>query len=322
MEVGNSQIIDEQNHQFCGVTAIFPRGRKNDHPVFAGFHSFNGNGEFTGAAWIEECGLLQYPVMLTNTDSVGKVRDGVIKWMINSSWGKNCSPWALPVVTETYDGELNGKRFVIKTKHVFEALDAASPERPILGSVGGGAGSISFDFKAGCGSSSRIVGKWVVGVWCQANIGIRRNLVIKGVPIGKSLPGDEVRSTSAGSLIVIIATNAPFMPVQLKRIAKRAALGMSRIGAAGHTGSGDFFLAFSTANEQMFTSEEEVLSGSFLPLVNASINPFFDAVIDATEEAILDAMVAQKPGPIKVPGYTVRSLPHDAVRQAFAVHNK
>lgn len=300
-----------------GVTAILPRGKSPDAPpVFAGMYSLNGNGEMTGTAWIEESGFLEGPVILTNTHSVGVARDAVIAWSNRrTSAGRPAASWSLPVVAETWDGwlsDING--FHVKPEHVFNALDGARTGPVAEGGVGGGTGMVSYEFKGGIGTASRRLsgemGGFTVGVLVQANHGVRRQLTIAGVPVGREIGGGTRRFAGTnphdlaavsvgetGSIIIILATDAPLLPHQLKRLARRAALGLGRTGAVSGNGSGDLFLAFSTANargahRESGSGELSFRASDFQALPNGSMSPLFESTIEATEEAIINALVA------------------------------
>lgn len=320
---GDGALVPGQGPVRTGVTAILPRGRSGAAiPVAAGSFSMNGNGEMTGLAWVEESGQCEGPITITNTHSVGLVRDATVRWLVErhpvaSHW------WGLPVAGETYDGELNDiNGFHVKVEHVFEALDGARGGAIELGSVGGGTGMICYEFKGGSGSASRRVeadGHWTVAVFVQANFGTRRELTVLGVPVGRHLAGGEVRSIPAGSIIVVVATDAPLLPHQLKRLARRVPLGLARTGATGHNGSGDIFVAFSTANEAAFASGPGQRSMAFLP--NGSLNPVFEAVVEAVEEAVIDAMIANR-AMTGANGLTVRALPHDELVALLRRHGR
>ncbi|MCP5149601.1 MAG: P1 family peptidase [Ectothiorhodospiraceae bacterium] len=298
-----------------GVTAIVPRGREDAlTPVFAGYHSLNGNGELTGSHWIAESGQFEGPITITNTHSCGVARDATIRWMVDRA-ASGMTGWGLPVAAETYDGNLNDiNGFHVREAHVLEAIDAARGGPIEQGSVGGGTGMICYDFKGGSGTASRRVAAggttWTVGVFVQSNFGIRRELVIAGVPVGKSLPGGEVRSKPAGSVIAVVATDAPLLPHQLARLARRVGLGLARTGAVAHNGSGDIFLAFSTANRAAWDTGDSPRAATFL--ANDTMDPLFAAVIEATEEAVVDSMVANQPMTGR-DGVHVRALPHEAL---------
>jgi D-aminopeptidase len=277
-----------------GVTVILPRGRATiDKPVFAGVFSLNGNGEMTGTHWIEESGFLEGPVTITGTHSVGTVRDAVIAWRIKQ--GKPDPSgywWSLPVVAETWDGDLSDANgFHVKAEHVFAALDGARGGALAEGNVGGGTAMICHEFKCGTGTSSRVVEtagqRYTVGVLVQANYGVRSELRIAGVPVGKFMPVAR-ESQDHGSIIIVVATDAPLLPQQLKRLARRAALGLARNGSYAGDGSGDLFLAFSTAN----AAANQVESFDVHALANGQLNPLFLATVQSVEESIVNAMVA------------------------------
>ncbi len=278
-----------------GVTAILPRGRFDAGiPCFAGSSVLNGNGEMTGLAWIEEIGQLQTPVTITNTHSVGVARDATLRWMVKHGIGLD-HDWGLPVAAETYDGDLNDiNGFHVTDDHVFAALDAATGGPLELGSVGGGAGMICYDFKGGSGSASRMArtvgGDFAVGVFVQANFGRRDQLVVLGVPVGSHFNTPRLRERDAGSIIAVVATDAPLLPHQLKRLARRVPLGLARTGTIGGHSSGDIFLAFSTANGEAMG--EGLVSADFL--ADSAIDPLFRGVVEATEEAVIDAMIANR----------------------------
>jgi len=300
--VGYSTIIEgEGEHAIrTGVTAILPRKQAtSDKPVFAGVFSLNGNGEMTGTHWIEESGFLEGPVLLTNTHSVGVVRDATIQWRIRHGEPDASGYWwSLPVVAETYDGHLNDiNGFHVKPEHVFAALDSARGGAIAEGNVGGGTGMICHEFKCGTGTSSRVVKigerEYRVGVLVQANYGIRGELRIAGVPVGKVLKNDLLWSEpkDTGSIIIVVATDAPLLPHQLKRLAKRASLGLARNGSYSGNGSGDIFIAFSTANE----TATQVAMTSLTALGNEQMDPLFLATARAVEESIINAMIAAEP---------------------------
>lgn len=286
-----------------GVTAVLPRASYD--PVFAGWYSLNGNGEMTGTTWVEESGFLEGPVMITNTHSVGVVRDAVVEWQFKTRYF-NPLPnepdifWALPVVAETYDGDLNDiNGFHVTREHAFAALDGAKSGPVEEGNVGGGTGMICHLFKGGIGTSSRRIQlgdtTYTLGVLVQANYGARKALTIAGVPVGKEIEGqmplwDPIRAEEdRGSIIVIVATDAPLLPHQLKRIARRVPIGISRLGGYGSNSSGDIFIAFSTANPGAADREKDQ-TVTMLP--NDAMSPLFEATAQATEESILNALVA------------------------------
>jgi L-aminopeptidase/D-esterase-like protein len=316
-----------------GVTAILPRGKASKDPVFAGWFSMNGNGEMTGTTWIEEGGFLEGPIFITNTHSVGTVRDASIKWAADR--GRLFQPWALPVVAETYDGYLNDINGAhVKPEHVFAALDGASPGRVAEGNVGGGTGMNCYGFKCGTGTASRKIearfGGFTVGVLVQANHGARKLLRVAGVPVGQEIPqtaaaraaDDAARQHDAigelGSIIIVVATDAPLLPHQLKRIARRAALGLGRTGSVSSNGSGDIFIAFSTANGGAAGAPEPV---PVTMMSNERISAVFEATVDATEEAIVNALVAAETM-TGVDGHRSEAISHDALRQALRKYNR
>jgi D-aminopeptidase len=299
--VGYSTLIegDGEHAVRTGVTAILPRGPDTrNKPVFAGVFSLNGNGEMTGTHWIEESGLLEGPVMITNTHSVGIVRDAVIAWRIRQG-GADASGywWSLPVVAETWDGDLNDiNGFHVKPEHVFAALESAHGGAIAEGNVGGGTGMTCHEFKCGTGTSSRVVKidgrEYRVGVLVQANYGVRSELRIAGVAVGKVLRNDlqYPEAKDDGSIIIVIATDAPLLPNQLKRMSRRASLGLARNGSYSGNGSGDIFIAFSTANEA-----SPVAISSLTALGNDQLDPLFLATVRAVEESIINAMFAAEP---------------------------
>jgi L-aminopeptidase/D-esterase-like protein len=307
-----------------GVTAILPRGHNFKDSVFAAWFTLNGNGEMTGTTWVEDSGFLDGPVMITNTHSVGVVRDAVIAWRV-----KNAPPdddgywWSLPVVAETWDGELNDiNGFHVKPEHVFHALDSAKGGPVEEGSVGGGTGMICNEFKGGIGTSSRVLdskyGGYTVGVLVQCNYGSRSQLRIAGVPVGREIGEHTVRDDDIGSIIVVVATDAPLIPTQLKRVARKVSLGLGRDGSFSGDGSGDIFIAFSTANPGA-AEPKGVHQLTMLP--NQRLNPIFLATVQATEEAVINAMVAAKT--MKgINDVEVIGLPHDRLREVLKKYNR
>lgn len=309
-----------------GVTAILPRGRSFS-PVLAGWYSLNGNGEMTGTTWVEESGFLEGPVMITNTHSVGVVRDAVIEWMRDENLNDPLAPgvwWGLPVVAETYDGGLNDiNGFHVHKEHAIQALENATGGAVPEGSVGGGTGMVCNQFKGGIGTASRRVGDHVVGVLVQCNYGSRAGLTIAGVPVGQEISDlMPERGSDAGgefgSIIVVVATDAPLLPHQLKRLARRVPIGIGRLGGLGTNGSGDIFIAFSTANPDAW-SREETVELEMLP--NDRMSPLFKATAEATEEAIVNVMVAAETM-IGINGNKVYGLPHDRLREILREYNR
>ncbi len=320
---GEGKLVAGQGPVRTGVTAILPRGRDGAAvPCAAGAYSMNGNGEMTGLAWVEESGELQTPITITNTHSCGVTRDATIRWMVERGIGTGQN-WGLPVAAETYDGFLNDiNGFHVSAESTFEALDSARGGPMEMGSVGGGTGMTAYEFKGGSASASRRVeaagGHYAVGAFVQANFGRRHELTVRGVPVGRTLTGGEFMSKGAGSIIAVIATDAPLMAHQLKRLARRVPLGLARTGTTGHNGSGDIFLAFSTANRDAFASPPAE-SHHFQALANDAMDPLFEAVVQAIEEAVIDAMVANRPM-TGVDGHTVPALPHDGLLAALRQH--
>ena len=277
-----------------GVTAILPRGKAKAHvPCAAGYYSLNGNGEMTGVVWIEESGELQTPITITNTHSCGVTRDATIRWLVGHGVGTG-QDWGLPVAAETYDGDLNDiNGFHVTAEHTMAALDSAGTGPVAMGSVGGGTGMLTYDFKAGNGSASRIVeiagGRYTLGVFVQSNFGRREDFTVLGAPVGRHLPDGKLRGKEQGSVIAIVATDAPLLAHQLKRIARRVPLGLARTGTVGNNSSGDIFLAFSTANEQAFAQRGGL--AHMAALGNGDIDQLFMATVEATEEAVIDSML-------------------------------
>jgi D-aminopeptidase len=307
-----------------GVTAILPRGKGSTDPVFAAWFTENGNGEMTGTTWVQESGLLEGPVMITNTHSVGVVRDAVIAWCLRHHPPRNPEGycWSLPVVAETWDGYLNDANgFHVTAQDAFHALDTAHGGPVEEGNVGGGTGMICNEFKGGTGTSSRVLdpkyGGYTVGVLVQCNYGERDQLRIAGVPVGREIPGKKIWNDDVGSIIVVVATDAPLIPTQLKRLAKRVPLGLARLGSYAGDGSGDIFIAFSTANPEAAKSKLRQLN--MLP--NDEMNPLFLATVQATEEAVVNAMIAAKTM-TGVNGHTVIALPHDKLRKILNKYNR
>ncbi len=299
-----------------GVTAILPRGKASKDPAFAGWFALNGNGEMTGTTWVEESGFLEGPILITNTHSVGVVRDAVIQWQVKN--GNLFQPFSLPLVAETFDGYLNDiNGFHVTPEHVFEALEGAQSGAIAEGNVGGGTGMICYEFKGGTGTSSRALsereGGYTVGALVQANHGRRYQLLIAGVPVGKEITEDAPFTRGVdyyneqGSIIIAIATDAPLLPHQLKRLAKRAAMGVARTGGVAGNGSGDIFIAFSTANSQAARPARRTSKVQMIP--NDNMTPLFEATILATEEAIINAMVAAETM-AGVEGHKVCAIPH------------
>jgi L-aminopeptidase/D-esterase-like protein len=301
-----------------------------DRFSFAGWYSQNGNGEMTGTTWVEESGFLEGPVMITNTHSVGVVRDAVIAWRVaHGPAGPDDDWWSLPVVAETWDGWLNDiNGFHVKPEHALHAIDSAHAGPVEEGSVGGGTGMVCNGFKGGIGTSSRKLtdkeGGYIVGVLVQCNYGRRQNLLIAGIPVGREIESEDPyawlpsATDELGSIIVVVATNAPLLPHQLKRIARRVSLGIGRTGSIASNGSGDIFIAFSTANPGA-SDVDHLVDLKMVP--NGSLNPLFAATVEATEEAIVNAMVAAT-DMTGINGHHVRALPHDQLRAVLAKYNR
>jgi len=333
--VGHTTLIrDLENDRAVrtGVTAILPRGRQSfDKPVFAGGFVLNGNGEMTGTIWVEESGMLEGPVMITNTHSVGVVRDAVIQWRVSLGGADDSGYWwSLPVVAETWDGYLNDiNGFHVRPEHAHSALESAVAGPVAEGSVGGGTGMICHEFKGGIGTASRMVsssdGNFTLGVLVQANYGIRDLLRIAGVPVGQFLREQLVYTDPAlalngqpppgetGSIIIVVATDAPLLPHQLKRIARRASMGIARNGSIASNGSGDIFIAFSTANANAGQSGS---AATLTMLTNDNMSDLFQATVEATEEAVINAMVAAR-DMTGDRGHLVKALPHDELREVL-----
>jgi len=310
---GSGKLIPGKGPVRTGVTAIFPKGKGSLDRVFAAWYTLNGNGEMTGTTWIKESGGLGSPILITNTHSVGVVRDAVIEWharrMKQNDYSGDIS---LPVVAETWDGFLNDiNGFHVKKQDAFEAMESASSGPVAEGNVGGGTGMIVHGFKGGTGTSSRKVGTYLLGVLVQANYGSRSLLSIAGVPVGKEItdlrPQEGKADADQGSIIVVVATDAPLLPHQLERVVKRVALGIGVMGGRGGNSSGDIFIAFSTANPEA-TKNEGIVQLQMLP--NDQITPFFEAAASATEEAIVNAMIAAETME-GVNGNKVYAIPHD-----------
>jgi D-aminopeptidase len=313
---GEGPLVVGQGPVRTGVTAILPRGRAGvATPVFAGGHSLNGNGEMTGFLWVEEAGQVGGPITITNTHSCGTARDATLRWLVERAEIDLTLDWALPVAAETWDGRLNDiNGFHVRDAHVFAALDGARGGAVEEGSVGGGTGMICYEFKGGSGTASRVAEAagqaFTVGAFVQANFGTREQLLIAGVPVGRHLPIQD-SGPDQGSIIGIIATDAPLLPHQLKRLARRCGLGIGRSGAvAAHT-SGDIFLAFSTANRAAVAGAGAVHKLDAVP--DQDLTPLFAAVIQATDEAVINALIANETMTGR-DGFTVEALPHEPLR--------
>jgi len=328
---GSGKLVQGKGPIRTGVTAILPRGdRSLDDPCFAGWFSLNGNGEMTGTTWIEESGFAEGPIMITNTHSVGIVRDAVISWRANQgSADASGYWWSLPIVAETWDGLLNDiNGFHVKENHAHDAIRNAKGGPVQEGNVGGGTGMVCHSFKGGIGTASRIVNikgqNYTLGVLVQANYGGRKNLTIAGVPVGKEItdlmPRDSYESGNEGdgSIIVILATDAPLLAHQMKRLARRIPMGIGKVGGYAHDGSGDIFVAFSTANPNVAFSDGAV-KVEMLP--NWMISPLFEATVQAVEEAIINVLCAAE----DLEGINdnkVWALPHDRLIQIMKKYNR
>jgi L-aminopeptidase/D-esterase-like protein len=321
---GSGKLVVGQGPVRTGVTAVLPRGKDSTDPVFGAWFTLNGNGEMTGTTWLEDSGFLDGPIMITNTHSVGVVRDAVIAWRVKKAPpDQNGYDWSLPVVAETYDGDLNDiNGFHVKPEHAWHALDTAHGGPVEEGNVGGGTGMVCNEFKGGIGTSSRVLeakyGGYTVGVLVQCNYGWRSQLRIAGVPVGREIPDHKVRDNDVGSIIVVVATDAPLIPTQLKRLVRRVSLGLGRDGSFSGDGSGDIFVVFSTANPEASNSKG-IRQLSMLP--NEQLNPLFLATVQATEEAVVNAMVAAET--MKgINDFEVIALPHDRLREVLKKYNR
>ena len=324
---GEGELRVGQGPVRTGVTVILPRAENLADPVFAGWFALNGNGEMTGTTWIEESGFLEGPISITNTHSVGTVRDAIIGYQVER--GVAFQPWSLPVVAETYDGSLNDiNGFHVTAEHVWAALERAATGPVAEGNVGGGTGMRCLGVKCGIGTSSRVTqgaSSYTVGVLVQANFGGARQLTIAGVPVGRELLGTRLAATTGspgqpdrGSIIIVVATDAPVLPQQIKRIARRAALGGARTGGTASNGSGDIFVAFSTANEGAASARP---TAEVTLLSNSQISVLFQATVEATEEAIVNAMVAAETM-VGRDGNRSEALPHDQLQEVLRRYNR
>ena len=330
---GDGKLVVGKGPVRTGVTVVLPKGKKYD-PVFAGWYSLNGNGEMTGTTWVEESGFLEGPVAITNTHSVGVVRDAIVQWGYDNKYFDPLpnAPgifWALPVVAETYDGGLNDiNGHHVKKEHAYTALNSATSGKVKEGNVGGGTGMVCHGFKGGIGTSSRIIKvnkvKYTIGVLVQANYGSRKSLTISGVPVGKDIKGyqrkrhSSVNGDGVGSIIVIVATDAPLLPHQLKRLARRVPIGISRVGGYGSNSSGDIFIAFSTATNNA-ANRYETQKVKMLP--NEQLSPFFESTAFAVEESIVNALIAAETME-GINENTVYALPHKELISILKKYNR
>jgi D-aminopeptidase len=322
---GDGKLVVGTGPVRTGVTAVFPRGKNSVDPVFAGWFTENGNGEMTGTTWVEESGFLYGPVMITNTHSVGVVRDAVIAWELQHGPGLPLEDWwSLPVVAETWDGYLNDiNGFHVKAEDADAAMRDAHSGPIAEGNVGGGTGMICFEFKGGTGTASRELpeklGGYTVGALVQCNFGTRHLLRIAGAPVGYEITGKRVWEDDTGSIIVVVATDAPLLPNQMKRIAKRVTLGLGRLGSISGDGSGDIFIAFSTANAGAGVEQKKPVAVQMLP--NDRMDALFEATVQATEEAVVNALVAARTM-TGADGHMVEALPHDRLRDVLKKYNR
>ncbi len=327
---GEGKLVVGKGPVRTGVTAILPRGKNFDAAAMAGWWSLNGNGEMTGTTWVEESGFLVGPVMITNTHSVGVVRDAVIQWIVaHKKIGSNDDWWSLPVVAETWDGWLNDiNGFHVKPEHAFHAIDSAQSGAVPEGAVGGGTGMVCNGFKGGIGTSSRRFaaegGQYTVGVLVQCNYGTRKNLRIAGIAVGREIESEDPYASASfadqdhGSIIVVVATDAPLVSHQLKRLARRVSLGLGRDGSISGNGSGDIFIAFSTANSGA-SATDHIVNLKMLP--NEKLEPVFSATVQATEEAIINAMVGAETM-VGIENHKVIALPHEQLRAVLKKYNR
>jgi D-aminopeptidase len=332
---GDGALVVGKGPVRTGVTAIWPRGRQSSDPVFAGWFSQNGNGEMTGTPWLEESGFADGPILITNTHSVGVVRDSFLGWLVRNNRKPGTNAFAggfytYPIVAETYDGYLNDVNgFHVKPADVDSALESAAGGPVAEGNVGGGTGMVCYGFKGGIGTSSRRLpaaqGGYTVGVLVQCNCGSRRQLRVGGVPVGAEISNNmpvagarQLYREDTGSIIIVVATNAPILPHQAKRLARRATLGLGRTGSVSGDGSGDIFIAFSTANAGAAGAKG---SAAVQMLPNNELNPVFEAVVQATEEAIVNAMVGAETM-TGIDGHKVYALPHDGLREVLKKYNR
>ena len=334
LEVGHTTILLEEGPVRTGVTAVLPRGRMSRVGVFANWFALNGNGEMTGTTWVSDRGILKGPVLITNTYSVGAVHEAAIAW---AEQNLGFRAWTLPMVAETWDGFLNDiTGFHVRRQHVFAALDSARGGPVEEGSVGGGTGMRTFEFKSGIGTASRRVRTggqdYTLGVLVQSNFGRRPQLRIAGVPVGREIPdllpenpppsgagAPAPRGGRDGSIIIIAATDAPLLPHQLKRLARRASLGLGRLGSISMNGSGDIFVAFSTANEDAVANESG--EAGLRMLANSDLNPLFEGVVQATEEAIVNSMIAAR-DMTGVNGRRIYAIPHERLQEILRRYDR
>jgi L-aminopeptidase/D-esterase-like protein len=344
VEVGHKTLIEGADVR-TGVTAVFPRGRADRRPVYGGYFTLNGNGEMTGRAYLEDFGVVQGPIGLTDTNGIGQVYAGIQQWS-SKAFGE--ATW--PVVAETWSGSLSDiEGFHVTADTAVAALASAKAGAIEEGNVGGGTGMVCFGFKGGIGTASRVVSiganRYTVGVLVQCNTGDRSVLRIAGAPVGQAFakrwlpcfdaklgkgdgqmkacdadPAQRVAPPDQGSIIIVVGTDAPLMPVQLNRLAKRAAMGLARLGSYAGNSSGDLIVSFSTAPPEV-NHEDQDKPSPLVPIANAAINPIFEATVEATEEAIVNALVASKTM-TGVNGARVFGIPHDELRAILKRYNR
>jgi L-aminopeptidase/D-esterase-like protein len=347
VEVGHRTLIEDPEKLSTdrkpirtGVTVVLPRGKNisgnlEEQQAFGAWYSLNGNGEMTGTTWLEESGLLGPIIAITNTHSVGTVRDATLHWLAQRSAesalsDNRYSPISLPVVAETWDGFLNDiNGFHVQREHVLDAIESASSGETDEGNVGGGTGMATHEFKGGIGTSSRKHGEYTIGVLVQSNYGLRHQLTIAGVPVGEEMLDEllplhgkkaaHLKSQEQGSIIVIVATDAPLLPHQLKRLVRRVPIGIGLVGGRGGNNSGDIFIAFSTANQQIMGKTKGLMQLEMLS--NESMDPLFEAVTQATEESILNAMIAATTMN-GIHGNKLHAIPHDRIREILKKYNR
>lgn len=321
---GDGKLVIGEGPVRTGVTAILPRGRAAaDRPYWAGCFSLNGHGEMTGWQYVEELGLGNHPIIITNTNSCGLARDAVLRWTVERFAPAPYGSLGHPVVGETHDGFLNDLNgFHVRNEHVFAAIDAARPGPVQEGSIGGGTGMMCYGYKGGSGTASRMVEiggrRYTAGAFVQSNFGTVDQLLIAGLPVGKSLPGGKIQA-DGNSVIGLIATDAPLLPHQLKRLARRAGLGIGRSGSVANNGSGDLFFAFTTANAQAAAEREAVAPLEWLP--DAMLTPLFEAVVQAVDEAVVNSLIVNADMTGR-DGNRVEALPHNAVIAALESHGR
>lgn len=347
VEVGHCTLIEGAGHPSAdpkpirtGVTVVLPRGKNisgnlEEQQTFGAWYSLNGNGEMTGTTWLEESGLLAPVIAITNTHSVGTVRDAAVEWLVRQTTeyalsDNLYSSLSLPVVSETWDGHLNDiNGFHVHREHLFNAIESARSGVVDEGNVGGGTGMVTHEFKGGIGTSSRKYGEYTIGVLVQSNYGLRYQLTIAGVPVGEEMLNElpplrqkrpaHIKAPEQGSIIVVVATDAPLLPHQLKRLVRRVPLGIALVGGRGGNNSGDIFIAFSTANQQIMGKKTGVVQLDMIP--NEAMDPLFEAVAQATEEAIINALVAAQTMD-GIHGNKLYAIPHERICEILKKYNR